>query len=252
MLSPISHVITSEQTETAFTADAEDELPAYSDAVQGPSRNASAWSDDVIEQAASATGETSGDIQACSNEAPDDVSSSSSAVTVVAGSYSSSAMASDVLYRDRYIKYNSRERTRRRKAQEDKDQKRLFTLPRVGSHHEASDLKARSPSSLACENLLKQLSDTYHNRPPARPESSAGSGHGPHSPTTVNPAPERTYRVLLMGSMGPEPVRSLAIERDGGRGSGAAILVCACVCVGGRGGGGVATEGFLLLWELSE
>ena len=182
-----------------------------SDAVQASSNQIS---DDVQ----TSSNATSDEIQASCSEAPDEVqasfnASSSSSVTLAAGSTASSAITSDVLYRDRYFRCKSRERKRRRKAHEDDDPRKLFTLPRIGSQHEANDLEARSNSSLACEDILSQLSDTYYNRrPPIRPVNSmvpARYPQGTRNPATVDPSPERTYRVLLMGSMDPQPVSLL-------------------------------------------
>ena len=192
-----------------------------SDAVQASSNEVSddvqASSNEASDNVQASSNVTSDEIQASSSEASDEVqasfNASSSSVTLAAGSTASSAIASDVLYRDRYFRCKSRERKRRRKAHEDDNPRKLFTLPRIGSQHEANELEARSNSSLACEDILSQLSDTYYNRwPPIRPVNSTVPARYPQgfrNPATVDPSPERTYRVLLMGSMDPQPVSSL-------------------------------------------
>lgn len=73
-------------------------------------------------------------------------------------------------------------------------------LPRIPSRQAGTGSDRQSLSSLMCEETLTQLSDCYYNGARSRERSQQDRKFDSYRPL------DTTYRVLIMGSLGPEPV----------------------------------------------
>ncbi|KAK7476754.1 hypothetical protein BaRGS_00031981, partial [Batillaria attramentaria] len=88
--------------------------------------------------------------------------------------------------------------------------KQRVTLPRISTRQNFRVSDSDSSSSDAWDETLSELSDCYNNRPhrPRQRRSSSSTAdvrEGRCTAETYRPL-SRTYRVLIMGSLGPEPV----------------------------------------------
>lgn len=77
-------------------------------------------------------------------------------------------------------------------------------LPRIPSRQAGTGSDRQSLSSLMCEETLTQLSDCYYNGVRSRERSQQDRKFDSYRPL------DTTYRVLIMGSLGPEPVGRLS------------------------------------------
>ncbi|KAK7113670.1 hypothetical protein V1264_012918 [Littorina saxatilis] len=205
-----SHRITTSPTQRDPVSDTRQShvLPAYSDAVTVTSFSA-------VTQAASQT--VVKRVRGKEDDVTDDVEHNGTPLPSLTSSSPSSAVTSDILYRDKHFRHNAfedeedqsvsttRENRNRSAAKKhavsspnhedgfSTQTPSAFTLPRLNLSPSGSDLDTRSVSSLACDSTLRQLSDTYYNTSSSSTDTVlSNTSHG--RPRTENAKNTKTNR----------------------------------------------------------